>query len=578
MPFFVSPLYIYFLAPILGLTGGSLTAVRVVQILLGTAAAGFVFATARRLFGETAATVGTALYALTGVVTFYEILVLQSAIDPFLTALALFLLADALAFCSFSSKVNGTRAPASGLLHWLAAGATFGLLSLNRPNALLAVAAVALALAVPPLVARLRGGQRLFPPLEESSLRTVRPAATFVLGAALAIAPVTLRNVAVSREFALISSHGGLNFYIGNGPEADGTYHAVRGITPSIEGQAEETKRVAESEAGRPLSVREVSAHFSRKAWRWIASSPGSAARLFARKIWYVLSGDEVPLNFSVPWYRERSLPLKLLAVGSGLLVPLGGAGLALLLLGSGRLPPRLAAPWVVFAPAYVLAVAAFFVATRYRLSLAVPLATAAGGGAVAILAAARSRDVRRLAAAAVVALPLAALSLWPTGLYNGAANEEMHLVLWEIERGDAGAMRHAEVAAPEHPDPALFWLRAGRSFEAARKSDEAILALERSIAAGSELPEAVKLLEATRERRGVERVLRGDTTGAAADLEEAVRLDPARASTHMNLAAVLAGAGGRNRARAEAEKALLLKPGYEKAEALLKALQNSRR
>ena len=418
-PFFVSPFYVYFLAAILGPTGGSLFAVRLVQILLGTAAAGLVFGTARRLFGDGAAIVAAVLYLLAGVVTFYEILILQTALDPFLTALALFLLAVGLTSRSLSSKGKKEGAGANGGHSWglwVAAGAAFGLLALNRPNSLLGTAAVAFTLAVPPLTARRRGGLPSSLLLEESPLRTFRSAVTFVLGVALAIAPVTLRNLAVSRELILISSHGGLNFFIGNNAEADGTYHGVPGITPSIEGQAEDTRRVAESEAGRPLSVREVSAQFSRKAWRWIAANPGSAARLFARKVWYVLSGDEVPLNFCFPWYREKCLPLKLLAVGPGLLVPLGGAGLVLLLLGSGRLPARLAAPWVVFAPVYVLAVAAFFAATRYRLPLFVPLAVGAGGAAAFVFGARRDRESRHLAAVGLVAALLAVPALWPTG------------------------------------------------------------------------------------------------------------------------------------------------------------------
>lgn len=572
-PFFVSPLYVYFLAAILGPTGGSLFTVRLVQILLGAAAAGLVFAAARRLFGEGAAVVAALLYILAGVVTFHEILILQAALDPFLTALALFLLSDALAFRSFSSKVNGAPAPAIGLLRWLAAGAAFGLLSLNRPNALLCAAAVALALAAPPLFARLRSGSRSSLSLEENPLRTIRPAATFVLGAALAIAPVTLRNLAVSHELILISSHGGLNFYIGNNAEADGTYHAVPGITPSIEGQAEDTKRVAESEAGRPLSVREVSAHFARKAWAWIAAEPGAAARLFFRKVWYVLSGDEIPLNFSYPWYRERSLPLKLLVVGPGLLVPLGGAGLALLLLGSGRLPPRLAAPWVVFAPAYVLAVASFFVATRYRLPLFAPLAIGAGRATAFLFGPRRAGERRGLAVPGVVAALLAIPALWPTGLWDGAADEEMHLVLWEIERGDAGAMRHAETAAPGHPDPGLVWLRVGMSFGAAGKSDEAITALSRSHEIDPDRPGTASVLSSLLEKRGLARVLAGDAAGARPDLEEAVRLDAASASARLNLAAVLAGLGERDRARALARQALDLKPDYEKARALLQTL-----
>jgi hypothetical protein len=453
------------------------------------------------------------------------------------------------------------------------AGVAFGLLALNRPNALLAVAAVAIVLAVSPLVAR-RRSFRPSPPFEGISLRTLLPAAAFVFGAALAIAPVTLRNLVVSHEFVLISSHGGLNFFIGNNAEADGTYRAVPGITPSIEGQAADTKRVAEAEAGRPLSVREVSEHFAAKAWRWIASNPGAAARLSARKVWYVLSGDEIPLNFSFPWYREKSLALKLLAVGPGLLVPLGGAGLVLLFLGAGRLPPRRAAPWVVFTPVYVLAVAAFFVATRYRLPLFVPLAVAAGGALAAVFEPGTRRHL--LPAAAVAAL-LAFVALRPTGLWDGASDEEMHLVLWEIEKGDAGAMRHAESAGPAHPDPALFWFRVGESFDAAGKPDEAIAALSRSHEIAPDRPGTAPLLSALLEKRGLARVLAGDAAGARPDLEEAVRLDEKNAAACLNLAVVLAADGETDRARALARQALTLKPDYEKARALLRALEGRR-
>ena len=122
MPFFVSPLYIYFLAAIHALSAGSLLAAKVVQIALGTAAVAFVFLTAKRLFGESAALATGVLYALTGVVTFHEILILQAALDPFLTALALYLLAVGLTSGSFSSKVNGDEARAAGRCRSVAVG------------------------------------------------------------------------------------------------------------------------------------------------------------------------------------------------------------------------------------------------------------------------------------------------------------------------------------------------------------------------------------------------------------------------------------------------------------------------
>jgi tetratricopeptide (TPR) repeat protein len=440
----------------------------------------------------------------------------------------------------------------------VAAGAAGGLLSLNRPNALLCVAAIAVALV-------------LFT-FKENPLRRVWIAAAFIAGAAATIAPFTLRNLLVSHELVLISSHGGLNFLVGNGPGANGVYREIPGITPDIGGQREDSKKVAEAAEGHPLSSREVSSHFTREALRWTRTNPGAALSLFLKKIHILLSGDEAPLNFSFPWYRGKSSALKLLAVGPGLLVPLAGAGFVLAFLAASGAARRTLLVWSAFVPAYVVAVAAFFVATRYRLPLLVALAPL-GGAAVGGLPEAW-RAKRGLGAAAAVGAVLAAITLWPTGLWDGAADEEMHLVLWEIERGDAGTMEHAAAAAREHPDPGLVWLRAGRSFAAAGKSDDAIEAFRRSAASPSPRPEAAIGLSALLERRGLARATSGDAAGGRSDLEEAVRLDGANAAARLNLAVACAMAGETDRARALAHEALALQPDYAKAEAFLKALR----
>src|SRR5205085_11421411 len=99
-----------------------------------------------------------------------------------------------------------------------AAGLVLGLHILNRPNvAAWTVAAVLLTLCTGRLTRRGRASLAL------------------VAGIALAIAPVAIRNYAVSGELALVSSHGGLNFYIGNHEGATRTYQIIPGITPSIE-------------------------------------------------------------------------------------------------------------------------------------------------------------------------------------------------------------------------------------------------------------------------------------------------------------------------------------------------------
>ena len=121
--FFISPLYIYALALFL-IDWRRVARVRPrqSQLALGVAAVWLVMQTTRRWYGDRAAWIAGALMAGCGLFTFYESLILQASLDPFLTALDLYTL---------------TRAVQDGRRRdWAAAGAALGLHALNRPNIL----------------------------------------------------------------------------------------------------------------------------------------------------------------------------------------------------------------------------------------------------------------------------------------------------------------------------------------------------------------------------------------------------------------------------------------------------------
>jgi tetratricopeptide (TPR) repeat protein len=499
-PFFVAPLYAYVLGLLFAVSGGSLLFAKVVQVLLGTAAVGLIAATAVRWQGPRAAWAAGALAAATGLFTFHEVVILQAALDPFLAALSLFLLARAL--------------PAGRTAHFAAAGAAFGLFTLNRPNALagaLVVAAVLLA--------------------RRSVPRAWVQSAGFAAGLACAIAPATLRNLAVAGEPVLIASHGGLNFYIGNNAEADGTYHSVPGITPNIAGQARDATRLAEQAAGRALSAGEVSRHFTRQACSWILAQPGAALSLFLRKLAYVFNEAELTLNYSYRYYsRDERTLLRFLAVGPWLLVPLGLAGL---LFGPPRRAPGFAV-WASFVPAYALSVAVFFVSGRYRLPLLVPLCVAAGL-AVELIATARRQPPRRLAAAGGCAALAAVVALRPFALDEGRRGEREQMALWLLDQG--------------------------RLSEARAYVDD------------GQLREARTALARAHEREGVSLAQQGRAEDAVRQLAEAIRLDPESASARLNLAVVHAQEGRVEQARALLDEALRLRPDYPQARGLRQAL-----
>jgi tetratricopeptide (TPR) repeat protein len=94
---FLPPLYIYVLAVALKFGGGLLDAARFVQVVFGTAAVGLIGATSARWFGPLAGWASAALAAGCGLFAFYEQLILPASVDVFLTGLSLWLLSGAMA-------------------------------------------------------------------------------------------------------------------------------------------------------------------------------------------------------------------------------------------------------------------------------------------------------------------------------------------------------------------------------------------------------------------------------------------------------------------------------------------------
>lgn len=471
--YYLSPFYTYFLGIVLKLSSGSLMGVRIVQVALGVSSVGLIYATARRWFDDRTALVAATFAVLTGLFSFYEILLLQTSVDPFLTALALYTLTVALQEGS----------PAWGG----AAGCALGLLAMNRPNALafLPVAAVGLGF------------------VHRRSRATIVPAAALLLAAALTLAPIALRNRFVAGDWVLISSHGGLNFYIGNNEHADGTYSPVPGVTPSIQGQVKDARTIAERALGRSLKASEVSDYFYARAREWIAGHPADAGMLLARKIAYMFNTADLALNYSYTYYsRDESTLLTALPVGPWLLVPLGFFGLV-------AAPPARAsrvafAVWASFVPVYALAVALFFVSSRYRLPLLVPLCVMGGAGTMWLAAAIRARRAQAAGAALLLLIPLAVLANWNIGPDTGRANERTEMVAHLIAAGrSAEAEGLIARTAPEHPAPGFLYFRAGYGY------------LER-----------------------------GDTTRAVAYLEHAMRAEPAQPDIRFFLGEALVAAG----------------------------------
>ncbi len=536
-PFHVSPLYIYWLAVGQAVTGGSVSGVLVLQAVLGTVAVWVAARTAALWVPDArrarAALVAGGALALTGIIALQEALILQSALDALLMALVTF---------TFTRALQGPS-----LARWAWCGAALALLATNRPNAWL-LAPLCLAAAVGRAgTARphLQGTAR---PYLHGTARPwqdgVRGVGAWVLGAAIVLAPFTVRTAIATGEWQVLPGHGGLNLYIGNHASANGTYTVVEGIRPSIEGQREDMRRVAERVAGRPLTDAEVSSHFVRQSLAWWQRAPVDAIRLFAYKLWLTTHAWELPVNVSYAWFRAQVVLLGLLPIGAWLLVPLG---LAAAIGGHLAVPESHRAAWRWFRwllPVYLASVATFFVVDRYRAPALVLGAILVGVLASMRRSGGQAPTGRGAFAAMAVAILTLAAGLIPLPFQLGEADADTRMALLAIDDGrDDEGRAWLDKAVKRHEAPGVAWFRAGLAWQARNQFAAAERALREAHRQDPEVGDVAFALAGVL-------LTQGKGAEAAPLLEQAERAGVRPDRVRLDLALALWQAGQQARAR----------------------------
>lgn len=524
-PFFRAPLYPWFLAGVFRLFGEGLLLPRLLQALFGAATCYLVHSIGRRAFDPRVGLVA-ALFAATNWVLIYfdgELLIETLAVPLYLLGLRLTLEL-------WAEPVRLRTA--------LLAGAAFGLSALVRPNILLLMPFLACWV----LGARgPRWRQGLF------------PAAALAVGTLLPILPVSAYNTFVGKDAVLISTQGGVNFWIGNNPESDGSSAIVPGTRPGWWEGYHDAIAQAEALEGRALRPSEVSRHYTRRAWSWILGSPAESIPHQLWKLRLFLSQAELGNNADERFFAHHFNPLiRFLPTGFALLAPLGLLGLALSLGRAGMAR----APLALYFTIYSLSVIGFFVCSRFRVPVLPVLAIYAGHTLVFAFDRFRARRMGVLIGlgAAWVALLLVVRSV-PAGVDTSDSMGLWQLGIHELERGRAEqALPLLERAVAENPrswfarkdlglalcllgrfEPAAEQLEVARSLSS---SDVAVLAalVEVHLRAGRPAQAVEVAREAARRRpdlslglyeEGRAQVALGDLAAARRAWSAALDLDP---------------------------------------------------
>lgn len=425
-----------------------------------------------------AALVSGVLYAFYPVAIVYSVLTMPNTLNAFLLLLV--------------AKGIGRLDATSSAWRWLMTGLLAGVACLGFAGMLLIVFVCFIFFAV---------------------RRQFRGAVLLLLGAALPIIPISIHNTREEREFVLITAHGGFNFYMGNHEGATGYPMQIAGFRGDAGSLLVDARRQAEQATGRNLSGKEFSKYWSDQAWQFVQEKPGAAVKLFGLKMLRLVNFRE--------YDDMRMLPMMRLAE-TGLRWPTwpGFAPIAILGL-FGLFVARGCVSLKLITGTGMLALAAFFITSRYRLTFA-PLLCILGAVAFKDWTSVARALPALLVATVVVALPLPQTDFRALDHYNAAA----HLV--ERGRVDEALSVADEGLKIDTNQADLHFVRGNALFGLNRLSD------------------------------------------AAAAYREAIKSEASHAQAHFNLAVVLKNMGDLEGARQEAEIAVKFDPDFQMAKDFL--------
>jgi tetratricopeptide (TPR) repeat protein len=481
------------------------------------------------------------MLALYAPAIFFDGLLQKSVLDVFFVCLALWLLSRAEKTAKDAKNNISQRSLRSPRLNnWFLVGVTMGGLALTRENALVFILVILAWIITKGLGAKDWG-------------LAGRSAAMFLIGLAIVLLPVAVRNSYVGGGFFVTTSQFGPNFYIGNNAAADGTYQSLRFGRGSPEYERQDATEIAERALGTRLTPGQISSYWTDKALDFVVSKPGAWLALMGRKVVLLWNVTEMVDTESQEAHAEWSLPLRLGGfVGHfGILVPLA-------LLGVFVTWPLRSRFWILYAMtmAYAASVVVFYVFARYRYPLVPLLMLFAAGGVVAIPALIESRRLPGGVWALAAVTAAAVVCNWPmlsTALMRAVTETNLGSALQADGRLDE-AIDHYHRAIGFAPDFPPAYNNLASALRAKGQVADAISTYHQALRVRPQYPEAEynlanALLDAGKPAEAIEH------------FQIALKTIAASVDVHNNLGIALMDQGKRDEAIAEFRAALALEP-----------------
>ncbi len=334
--YLMSPLYSYFVGFLYWVFGVNFFVIRIAQVGLGLISTVLISKVTNEFFGRRISIGITALSAFYLPLYFYEMQYSVAAIGFFLTSLSLY----------WISKLKCNQ---QNIKIWIFLSLTLGFQILARPN---------IGILIVPL---LYFYIRYFADKKNIFQKTL----VLLLFTLLPILPVFLRNGIVAHQWTPVTAAGGVNFYLGNGPEAIGTFTVPSFLPEAVnaEAQFKAFHSHAEMKSGQTLTQSETDRYWFRESFESIYKDPYKWIKLLFFKLRLFFNHREIENSQSFDFHRRISQILSLPLFDFSFLSALSLIGMISLLMSAIPIFRLIGA----MAGASIVANILFFILSHYR-------------------------------------------------------------------------------------------------------------------------------------------------------------------------------------------------------------------
>ncbi|KPJ74237.1 hypothetical protein AMJ52_01305 [candidate division TA06 bacterium DG_78] len=401
-PFFWPPLYPYLMAFFYKIFGSSYLSILIFQGFIDALCCIFIYYLGRKLFNKKIAIIASLFYAVYIPAIFYSGFISPDAVVPFLTLL--FIITITLAIEKHS------------VIIFFISGIILGIQALTRTNCLLFVP--------------------VFFVITIVLKKSMKHFLFLAVGTLFAILPTTIRNYKVADDFVLISYNLGINFYLGNNPEANATYFKPNNYDISNDFTG---KKTAEFVNGTKLKASQTSSFWIKKGLDFLKDYPTHALGLYIKKAIYFWSAYEIPQAESLYYAAQYFLYFHIPIFSFGFLGPLSILGLIFILFKRKYWKNFGLVTNAFYICSIFVSYMPFFIIGRFRHAVSPLLILFAVFFAFEFLSMYKAKSIRKITISVIIIIILyiTIFLINPRSTKDSLCEAKTHLGIWHINAGE---------------------------------------------------------------------------------------------------------------------------------------------